>query len=56
MFDILFKRPYYIKRHVNAPFLNERIAYIQQRVKPRYMRFFYISRCTITSPDFLLQG
>lgn len=29
MFDKLFKRPYYIDRHLQAPFLKERLEYIQ---------------------------
>jgi len=29
MFNHLFKRPYYINRHAKAPFLKERLAYIQ---------------------------
>ncbi|HLB41705.1 MAG TPA: site-specific integrase [Gammaproteobacteria bacterium] len=29
MFDKLFKRPYYIDRHFQAPFLKERLQYIQ---------------------------
>lgn len=29
MFNQLFKRPYYINRHAKAPFLKERLAYIQ---------------------------
>ena len=29
MFDQLFKRPYYIRRHINAPLLIERTEYIQ---------------------------
>ncbi|HCJ1077175.1 TPA: tyrosine-type recombinase/integrase [Legionella pneumophila] len=29
MFEQLFKRPYYIKRHTQAPFLEERIKYLQ---------------------------
>ncbi len=32
MFDQLFKRPYYVNRHINAPFLEERIDYIQMHV------------------------
>ena len=29
MFEQLFKRPYYVKRHTQAPFLEERIQYLQ---------------------------
>ncbi|MCC2625991.1 MAG: hypothetical protein K0R14_1864 [Burkholderiales bacterium] len=29
MFEKLFKRPYYIRRHVNAPLLAERIKYLE---------------------------
>lgn len=29
MFEKMFKRPYYIKRHLNAPLLEERLKYIQ---------------------------
>lgn len=29
MFDQLFKRPYYLNRHIHAPFLEERIKYLQ---------------------------
>ncbi len=29
MFEQLFKRPYYVNRHINAPFLEERSKYIQ---------------------------
>lgn len=30
MFDQLFKRPYYVNRHIHAPFLEERVAYLQR--------------------------
>jgi len=29
MFEKMFKRPYYVKRHINAPLLEERLKYIQ---------------------------
>ncbi|HLX52340.1 MAG TPA: hypothetical protein VKR58_00265 [Aquella sp.] len=29
MFEKLVKRPYYIRRHVNAPLLAERIKYLE---------------------------
>lgn len=29
MFDQLFKRPFYVQKHLNAPLLEERINYIQ---------------------------
>src|ERR1700676_1375991 len=32
MFDRLFKRHYYANRHINAPFLKERIQYLQQHL------------------------
>ena len=32
MFNQLFKRPHYVNRHLNAPFLNERIEYLQSHI------------------------
>ncbi len=33
MFKQLFKRSYYINRHINAPFFKERVAYIQLHIE-----------------------
>lgn len=32
MFEQLFKRPYYVRRHLNAPLLEERVAYLQRYI------------------------
>lgn len=38
MFDKLIKRGYYAKRHMEAPLLKERIAYVQQWIDTNHVR------------------